>query len=521
MPGPASAMIRAAPSEAARPWPRHVLTPEGWRDLPAALAEEPSLAFQGLWADTTRVHALFQDEAYGAGEPPPLPLVVSAPVEAGLYAALSPVRPGAALFERALADLWGHQAAAEGVDARPWLDWGCWPQLRPLSARPAPNPAGKPESPEFLPMEAEASGLDAGAILHRIPLGPSRAGLGEPGLFHLTCAGETVVRLEMRMGYAHKGTLGLMRGKPVRAAAKLAARLSGDSTVAHGIAFARAVEAALDLPSPPPRALALRAVMAELERVANHLGDLGALCSIAGAALPSARFGYRRERLVRACGITFGHRLMMDLAVPGGVASDLTPGGAEELLRALDVLDREWPELLRACEEGGSLADRFAGTGRMHADVVSRVAPDGVVGRAAGRSVDARRRPGYAPYDQLAFTVPTNPGADVEARMRVRLAEVGESVSMLRALLPSLPEGPCSVAALASGSGEGMGVAESFRGACWHWVRLDAGHVAAAWARDPSWLHWPLLEDAMRGAEAVDVPLIIRSVNGSHSGSDL
>lgn len=511
MDAPASALIRAAQAEPARPWPRHVLTPEGWRSLVAALAGEPGLSLQGLWADTGRVHALFLP-------PDGTPLLASVPVEAGLYAALSPARPGAAAFERALADLWGHEAAG-GTDARPWYDGDAWPVLHPLSARPVPN-GGQPEPPEFLPAE------DAdGAILHQLPLGPVRAGLEGPIHFRLTCAGERVARLEARLGYAHKGTPALMRGKPVRAAARLAARLAGGSSVAHGIAFARAVEAALDTPA-PPRADALRAVMAELERVGSHLGDLALLCRSAGAPLPASRFGLHREEVLRACGAAFGQRLMLDLVVPGGVGAELLPAEADTLLRALDGLDGEWPALAGACGDGTSLAERFAGLGRIRAETVARFVPPGVVGRASGLPADARRAPGYPPYDAMEFDVSVlgHEGAsatgDVAARVKVRLAEVAESMSMVRALLPALPSGPVLLA-LPSGSGEGMGVAEGPRGACWHWVRLDAGMVAAAWARDPGWLHWPMLEDAIGGAEVDDFLLVAHSIGASPSGTDL
>ena len=467
-----------------------------------ALASEPELSLQGLWAETGQVHALLQG-------PDGVPLLATVPVEAGLYAALSPHRPAAALFERAIADLWGHRAA-DAADTRPWLDWGHWPQLHPLSARPVPQ-SGQAEPPDFLPAQGDE--------LHQTALGPIHGGITEPGHFRFTCAGETVVRLEVRLGYAHKGTLALMRGKPVRAAAQLAGRLSGDSTVAHTVAFSRAVEAALEL-DPPPRAHALRAVMAELERLANHLGDVGAICGDAASSLLHMRFGWRREAVLRASDAAFGHRLMMDCVLPGGTARDLTPPGAAAILRTLDALDTELPALARGYDESASLTDRMVGTGVMAPGQVFRFAPGGFVGRAASRAVDARRAPGYPPYDALRFTVPVLETGDVDARVRIRLQEIAQAMSLLRTLIPTLPDGGL-VVSIPSRSGEGLGVAEGFRGDCWHWVRLDAGQVAASWARDPSWLHWPLLEAAMQDSVIADFPLVHRSVNASHSGMDL
>ncbi len=218
-----------------------------------------------MWADTGHVHAILHDEA--AGEP----LLASTRVEAGRYAALSPARPLSAWFERMVQDLWGHTAAG-GIDQRPWLDHGHWPQARPMALRPD-DLRGRSEPPEFLPVEDED--------LDQVPLGPIHGGIEPAAHLHLTGRGETIARLEARLGYTHKGTLALMRGKSPRAAARFAARLSGEATVAHAIAFAQATEAALQA-EPPPRAVALRAVMAEMERIAGHLGSLGAIGEAAG-----------------------------------------------------------------------------------------------------------------------------------------------------------------------------------------------------------------------------------------------
>ncbi|HUZ65448.1 MAG TPA: hydrogenase expression protein HypE [Acetobacteraceae bacterium] len=503
MSGPAGALIRAGQAVPAQPWPRRVLEPAAWRDLAAALPKEPELALVALWADTANIHALFHDEAE------PAMLLASTPVESGAYAALSPARPAAAWFERMIRDLWGHEAAG-GVDARPWLDHGHWPASAPLSARPGPV-AGAPPQPVFLPAEGES--------LHQIPVGPVHAGIIEPGHFRLTVQGETVVRLEVRLGYTHKGQLALMRGKSPRIAARYAARLSGDSTVAHAIGFARAAEAA-SLAEPPPRAAALRAVMAEIERIANHAGDVGAICNDAAFAFLHARFGLHREALLRAAAAAFGHRLMMDCVVPGGVAADIAEAGAGAILRALDALEKELPDLARVYEDYASLVDRMLGTGVTQPALVLLLGAGGVVGRAAGRAGDVRVFPGYPPYDTVKPVVAVRDGGDVDARVRVRLAEIAASAALVRQLLGGLPDGAVS-APLPAVSGEGLGWAEGFRGPVWHWLRLDGGQIAAVFAADPSWLHWPLVEAAAQGNIVADFPLINKSINASYSGVDL
>ena len=497
----ASDILRQAPTAPCAPWPRHVLTPAAWAELVAALHAEPSLQLLAMWADTQQVHTLFHDSIGGAFIP------ASVQVDGALYPALSPARPAAAWFERMIADLWGHRAES-GTDSRPWLDHGKWDQHAPLSPRATPSLTA-PEPPEFLPFEGED--------LHQIPVGPVHAGIIEPGHFRFTAQGETVARLEIRLGYVHKGTLGLMRGKSPRIAARFAARLSGDSTVAHSIAFARATEAASAVEA-PPRAVHLRAVMAELERIANHLGDCGAIANDAAFPLLLARMMFHRERLLQAAGAAFGHRLMMDCVIPGGVAGDITASAIPTILQAVTAIETELPELLRVYDDVSSLVDRMVGTGIVRRDLVDAFAPGGFVGRAAGRGFDLRQTPGYAPYENVA--VPVLHTADVDGRFRIRASEITESIALLRGLLGNLPDGPLSVA-LSMASGEGIGWAEGFRGDIWHWLRLDAGQISAVFMRDPSWLQWPLLQAAIHGNIVADFPLCNKSFNCSYSGVDL
>ena len=495
----AAELIRAAHTEACHPFARHVLDEAAWTRLGGALDADPACELLAMWADTVRIHAIFRsgDEI----------LPASVAVRGGHYPALSPYRPAAAWFERMIADLWGHRAEG-GRDARPWLDHGKWLQTIPLSPKPEPR-GGAADTPEFLAAEGED--------LHQIAVGPIHAGIIEPGHFRFHASGETVVRLEIRLGYLHKGTLGLMRGKSPRAAARFASRLSGDSTVAHSIAFARAAEAASGTEA-PPRAHALRAVMAEIERIANHIGDFGAITNDASFAYILARAGVHREAMLRAAAAAFGHRLMMDCVIPGGVAADIAPEGRVAILRATGELAGELGQLTRVYEDYSSLADRVVGTGQVAPDLLARFAAGGFIGRASGREFDVRRRPGYPPYDTLEFAVPVRHDGDVDARVRIRLDEIGESIKLLGVLLDSLPDGPVSVA-LPMASGEGIGWAEGFRGDIWHWIRLDGGLIGAVFMRDPSWLQWPLLEAAIRGNIVADFPLCNKSFNCSVLGS--
>ena len=290
-------------AERHRPWPRVIVGDEGWRQAIELLAGG-RCTMLGLWGDAAAVHmALLNETSIDIA-------VLSYICGDGTYPSVGARHPPAIRLERAIRDLYGLDAIG-APDTRTWLDLGFWDVRHPLGNRTA---ARKPEPYAFLPAEGEG--------LHQIPVGPVHAGIIEPGHFRFTANGEHLVRLEQRLGYVHKGIESLMHGATLDATAKLASRTSGDSTVAYAYAFAQATEAALRAGA-PSRALYLRALMAELERLANHLGDIGAICNDASFALMHAQTGILRERCLRAAKACFGHRLMMDVIVPGGVARDM------------------------------------------------------------------------------------------------------------------------------------------------------------------------------------------------------
>jgi Ni,Fe-hydrogenase III large subunit len=394
-------------------------------------------------------------------------------------------------LERAMRDLAGLEA--EGApDTRPWLRHG------------APY--------AFLPAEGEG--------LHQIPVGPVHAGIIEPGHFRFTANGETVVRLEERLGYVHKGIDALMAGAPLERAARLAGRVSGDSTVAYALAFARAVEDALGL-EVPRRAVWLRALAAELERLANHFGDIGAVCNDASFSIMHAACGLLREHVLRTAYACFGHRLMMDCVVPGGLRADLAAGSEKRVASLLDFVAGRFPELVDLYDNTASLKDRTVSTGIVNAELARQFAAGGYVGRASGRDFDARRAPGYAPYDELRLEIPVVQAGDVNARVWIRIREVQESLALLQQILERLPSGPVQET-LPDGSGEGAALVEGFRGEIFAWARLGAGgRVERCHLRDPSWFQWPLLEAAIEGNIVADFPLCNKSFNCSYSGHDL
>ena len=411
----------------------------------------------------------------------------------GSYPAISRTHSPAIRLERAARDLYGLDPVGL-PDRRPWLAHGAHPTAYP-----------------FLPVD--------GANLHQIPVGPVHAGIIEPGHFRFTCDGETVVRLEQRLGYTHKGIEALLAGADLPVATRIAARACGDSTVAYALAFARAAEAALGA-TPPPRAVWLRALLAELERLANHLGDVGAICNDAAFALMLAHCAVLRERVLRAAQACFGHRLMMDAVIPGGLAVDLPADGATRLLALVAEVRARFRRLVALYDGTTSLQDRTVGTGILTQELAARFGAGGFVGRASGRAFDARRTPGYAPYDRLGFTVPTRTEGDVNARIWIRIDEVEQSLGLVEQILDRLPAGKVRTD-LPAGQGEGIALVEGFRGDILAWVRMDGLRVARAHLRDPSWFQWPLLEAAIEGNIVADFPLCNKSFNCAYSGHDL
>ena len=429
--------------------------------------------------------------------------IVSIDTSDGTYPSVSQHHSPGLRLERAIRDL--HGTVPLGLpDSRPWLDHGKWPESHP--------------APPYAFLSSEGEGL------HQIPVGPVHAGIIEPGHFRFTANGETVVRLEERLGYAHKGIEALCRGASIEQAGRIVARISGDSTVAYGFAFARAIESALDW-QPPTRAVLLRGIMAEIERLSHHVNDVGAICNDASFVAIQARCTLIREDILATAHRCFGHRMMMDRIVPGGTAVDLAADGIADISDLLNRFELAFAAVVQAYDRSPSLQDRTVSTGIVTTALVVEFAAGGYVGRAAGRSFDARAAFAYPPYDSIEFKVPQRVASDVDARVWIRIEEIAQSVVIIRqllVLLASAPQGPVRLPAAPLRAAEGAALVEAFRGDTFVCVRLDPdGRVAHLQARDASWFQWPLLEAAIEGNIVADFPLCNKSFNCSYSGHDM
>lgn len=487
-----------------RPWPRAIVDRDGWRFACTQLAGG-EWTLVGLWGEREAVHMAVRDET--ADETG----VLSLDCANGRFPSIAAFHPPAMRLERTIQDLFG-LIPEDLPDTRPWLDHGRWEVTHPLGACEASSATR--EAYPFLPAEGES--------LTEIAVGPVHAGIIEPGFFLFTANGEAVVRLEERLGYTHKGIESLMAGADLARGSELASRAIGDSTVAYSYAFARAAEAALEL-EVPPRAVFLRALMAEMERLANHFGDFGAICNDASFALMHAQCGIVRERILRAADLCFGHRLMRGRIVPGGVTAAPAPDAGACLMPLVAEIDRRLPRLVELYDRTASLQDRTVGTGVLKPALARQYGTGGIVGRASGRRFDARRTLGYAPYDRLQFEVPVLEAGDVDARILIRTKEIEQSLSLIRQILERMPDGATRAdVELPGGPREGIAMVEGFRGDVLVWLRLNAdGTIARCHLRDPSWFQWPLLEAAIEGNIVADFPLCNKSFNCAYSGHDL
>ncbi len=419
-------------------------------------------------------------------------------------------------FERQMESLMGVNPVGH-PDLRPWIKFEDWPKdAWPLrkefdAATRMPRVDG-----DYRWIQAEGEGV------YEIPVGPVHAGIIEPGHFRFQAVGETIINLEERLGYVHKGIEKRFESLSWEEGARLAGRVSGDTTVAHAIGYCRAVEAAGGC-AMPPRGEWLRAVMLERERIANHLGDIGAICNDVAFAILLFQFHTLKEHLVRANQRFFGHRFMMDRVVPGGVTADLNEAAIDGMRHELDIFTEEFERLVAIYDESPSLEDRVKDTGRLSLDMAKDLGVVGIVARASGLPLDSRVQRPFPPYDRLVPKVPVLAAGDVNARVWVRIEEIRESVHLLRRMLDGLPRGEVRASFTPPMADRcGFSLVEGWRGEIVYWVQAGPqGDINRCMVRDPSSVNWLALEQAVHGNIVPDFPVCNKSFNASYSGHDL
>jgi len=361
-----------------------------------------------------------------------------------------------------------------------------------------------------------------GAGVYEIPVGPVHAGIIEPGHFRFLAVGELILNLEERLGYVHKGIEKIAEGRTPESLARLAGRVSGDSTVAHCWAACMAMEQAADV-IVPNRAAFIRGILAERERIANHLGDMGAICNDVAFTFAQMQFTRLREHWLRTNATVFGHRLLMDVIVPAGVRCDVSPVACELLKQDIAWLKKELSEIIPSIDLNSSLEDRLYTAGYLSPEIAAAFGTVGYVGRASGQDFDVRRDAVYPPYNQVTFKVAVENQGDIASRFWVRHKEIMASLKLISQFIEQLPEGDISTPWITpTVDSEGLGIVDGFRGEIISYVRFAAHNkIARFYPRDPSILNWPALEKLVLNNIVPDFPVCNKSLNGSYSGNDL
>ena len=444
-------------------------------------------------------------------------LVLRAPIEPSRpeFPSMAAEVPALNWQEREIQDWFGFEAAGHPNPRRVALHDN-WPDVHPLR-RDFPIDTVLP------PFEGEQHLYrpTLGEGVFHIPVGPVHAGIIEPGHFSFAVAGEPILYLQLRMFYVHKGIEKRFEQLPVHHAVFLAESVSGDSSFSHGVAFCQAVEriAGVELPE---SARLMRVILLELERIYNHVADIGAIATDVGFAIANAHASRLREQMLTLNESLTGSRLLRGVVCPGGVRMPWDRSYAARVLESLVPFAADFESLVDLIEWSGSTRDRLERTGVLHPDKARDLGIVGVAGRASGQDLDVRRDHPYAAYGSLEWNVPVYQEGDVLRRMQVRIDEVRQSLSLIRAASSKLGAGPHRVPVPPlPADRHALGTVEGWRGEILYWVRTgDANRIARCKVKDPSINNWPALVEAVQGNIVPDFPVINKSFNLSYSGTD-
>ncbi len=414
----------------------------------------------------------------------------------GPFRSLTPSFPQLHLFEREIFEQSGLKP-----EGHPWL--------KPVRFN---TPGSKPAVAEYFTVH--------GSQVHEVAVGPVHAGVIEPGHFRFQCHGERVFHLEIMLGYQHRGAERALAAGPDARSLRYAETLAGDTTIGHAWAYCAAAESLAGC-GVPRRAQVLRGIMLELERLACHTGDLGALAGDV-AFLPTASFNGRlRGEFLNMTALICGNRFGRNMLKPGGVNFDIDPALAKELRLRLEAAYRDVSGAVNLLWETGSVADRFEGTGAVPKAVAEGIGLVGPAARASGVGLDTRRNFPYGPYQ--GFTMAVSGSGDVYSRAYVRWLEIQKSVELVSGWLASLPAGPLEAdCGPLKPDSAAVSLVEGWRGQICHFaVTGRDGRFRHYKVVDPSFHNWQGLALALRDGEISDFPLCNKSFNLSYCGRDL
>ena len=486
----------------------------------ALIAKNEGCRLVDLWAmDDAALGGTFSVvAAFALTRRPPVVLCATLPEGVERFPSLTPTFPSAARLERAIRDLLG--LIPEGhPDTRPWLLHvapGHPERFHPLRCDAAADALPPLISQRYPFLRVEGEGV------HEIPVGPVHAGVIEPGHFRFQVIGEEILNLEERFGYLHRGIEKRMVGLTPVQGVKLATRQSGDAAVGMGWAFCRAVEKALAVEI-PPAAVWSRALLAERERIANHVGDIGAICNDVAFSFMHMQTLKLREEMARLHLEIFGHRLLFDQVIPGGVTRVPDATQRQRLVEQTQAVAATMEQLRILMDDTPSLLTRLDGSGVVDSETAQSLGMLGYAGRASGVDADSRIAVAYAPYHLHAPEGLVLHKGDVAARVAIRFEEIAQSARLIAALVADFPveEGAAVELPQAESGMQGFALIEGWRGEIAAFVRFGAGgRIDRARLRDPSWFNWPGLELAVLGVPVPDFPLCNKSFNCAYAGHD-
>jgi Ni,Fe-hydrogenase III large subunit/Ni,Fe-hydrogenase III component G len=444
-------------------------------------------------------------------------LILVAPVPASdpRYPSIAAELPAVNWQEREIQDWFGVEATGHPNPRRVALHDN-WPDVHPLRKDFRLDQV-------LAPFEGERHVYrpTLGEGVFQIPVGPVHAGIIEPGHFNFAVAGEPILYLQLRMFYTHKGTEKLFENLPIHRAVFLAESISGDSAFSHGTAFCQGIERAAGI-EVPELAQRMRTILLELERLYNHIADIGAIAMDVGFVVANAHAGRLREIVVGLNENLTGSRLLRGMVCVGGVRRSWAPAQQDLLRDTVQVIEREFQGLAELIGSSDSTRDRLERTGVLHAETARALGVTGVAGRASGVDLDVRRDHPYASYSRYVPQIPVYTEGDVWHRVKVRMDEVGESLAILRAAANDLFEGPHRAAPAPIPAGRcALSAVEGWRGEILHWLRTAPDNrLERCKIKDPSLNNWPALVEAVKGNIVADFPVINKSFNLSYSGTD-
>jgi Ni,Fe-hydrogenase III large subunit len=426
----------------------------------------------------------------------------------GPLASITSITPSASWYERELHDLYSVE-----IEGHPNLQPLVFHESWPSNIHPRLDASANPVHGEYRFLRVKGDGVC------EVLVGPVHAGIIEPGHFRFSVVGDTVLNLELRHFYTHKGTEARFEGVPVPAGIMLAESVSGDNTFSHAVAYCQAIENAFGI-SVPPRGRALRLIGLELERMMAHIADVGALCGDVAFAVPAAYTARLKESLLLASARSVGTRYWRGLSRPGGMTRDLSNESAHALGAVVATVARDFSELAQLILATPSVLNRFETTGVLTRELARSLCVVGPVARASGLRLDVRRDHPYGRYRAVQVSAPRHSSGDVLARARIRIEETAISAQLIAQTIEEMPAGAVSVSVPWQASAEGLSAVESPRGELLYFIRVREGRIQRCHIKSPSFQNWPALPLAMPGNIIADFPLINKSFNLSYSGCD-